>query len=136
MTAPGEPEPTTTMVELVLPADTNHHGTLFGGAALAMMDKAGFVAATRHSRATLVTVASERVDFRAPVHEGEIADLTARVVATGRTSITTEVEIHGEELLTGRRRLAAVAQFVYVAVDDEGRPTAVPQIGEGPAATT
>ena len=133
MTSPSEPAPTT-MVELVLPADTNHHGTLFGGAALAMMDKAGFVAATRHSRATLVTVASERVDFRAPVHEGEIADLTARVVATGRTSITTEIEIHGEELLTGRRRLAAVAQFVYVAVNEEGRPTAVPPLEEGPAA--
>ena len=131
MTSPST-SPSTRIVELVLPADTNHHGTLFGGAALALMDKAGFIAATRHARATLVSVASERVDFRAPVHEGEIADVSAHVVATGRTSITTEVEIHGEELLTGVRRLAARARFVYVALDEAGRPTPVPPVGDDP----
>ncbi len=112
-----------TIVELGLPADTNHHGTLFGGTALSLMDRAGFVAATRHVRRALVTVATDNVNFRAPVEEGDLVEVSARVVETGRSSVVTEIELVGEKLLTGERRLAARARFVYVAVDEHGRPT-------------
>jgi acyl-CoA hydrolase len=113
------------IAELVLPHQTNHYGTLFGGTALGLMDKAGFIAATRLARRTVVTVASERVEFKVPVRARQMVELVARVSETGRTSITTAVEMYVEDLLSGRRRLATSGSFIFVAIDEEGRPTPV-----------
>ena len=119
------PGPVARIVQLVFPNQANHYGTLFGGDALRMMDEAGFIAASRWARQTMVTVSSERVDFQAPIRAGELVETAARVVAVGRTSVTVEIELHGENVLTGERRLATRGRFVFVAVDDEGRPTPV-----------
>lgn len=123
------------MVEVVFPGQTNHHGTLFGGSALAMMDKAAFVAATRRARTALVTVASDRVEFHAPARTGDIVEAVARVVNVGRTSMAVEVTITAEALLTGERRPITTGTFTFVAVDDEGRPTPIPPepAGDQPA---
>lgn len=56
-------EPIVRLIDMVFPGDTNHHGTLFGGVALAHMDKVAFLAASRHGRAPFVTAASQRIDF-------------------------------------------------------------------------
>src|SRR6478752_5012699 len=114
------------LVEIVFPEQTNHYGTLFGGQALALMDKAAFVAASRYSRRTVVTASSEKIDFHVPVRQGQLVELLARVVATGRSSITVEVDMYSEDLLTGERKLGTHGRFVLVAVDAEGR--AVPVI--------
>lgn len=116
----------TRFVEVVFPDAANHRDILFGGNALSMMGKAAFIVATRHSRKTVVMAASERIDFRAPVKVGEFADVTARIVMTGRTSICVEVELTAEEALSGERELSARGRFVMVALDDKGRPSAVP----------
>lgn len=118
----------TRMVEIVFPDHTNHLGTLFGGQALAWMDKAAFVAASRHARATVVTARSEQLDFHTPVPNGALVELVARVVGTGRSSMQVEVEMHSEDLLSGERRLATRGRFTMVALDAAGRPTAVPQV--------
>jgi acyl-CoA hydrolase len=110
------------MVDMVLPARTNHYGGLFGGDALDMMGKAAFIAATRRARAVMVMAASRQIDFTAPIKSGDMVELRARVTATGRTSLTTEVELWGEDLLSGVRTRSAVGAFVMVAVDPEGRP--------------
>lgn len=122
----------TRLVEMVFPDQTNHYGTLFGGHALRLMDKAAFIAASRHARRPVVTAASERVDFHQSVHHGQLAELAARVVATGRTSMTVEVELIAEDLLTGDRKLCSKGRFVLVALDEHLRPTPVPQIKESP----
>jgi uncharacterized protein (TIGR00369 family) len=114
-----------TMVEVVFPGQTNHHGTLFGGALLAMMDKAAFVAATRRTRSTLVTVASDRVEFHAPGRLGDIIEATAEVVKTGRTSLDVTVSVTAEDLLSGDRREVTSGTFTFVAVDAAGRPTPI-----------
>lgn len=123
---PGPPAALTTgelrMADIVFPSQTNHYGTLFGGDALRMLGKAAFIAATRHARAVMVMAASDRIDFRSPVREGEMTEMIARVTMTGRTSVRVEVDLWAEDLLTGDRRRAATAQFVMVAVDREGRP--------------
>lgn len=119
--------PVTHLVEIVFPGHTNHHGTLFGGEALARLGKAAMVAATRYARLPVVMAASERIDFHAPVLEGEIVDLAARVVAVGNTSMTVDVLMYGEDLLSGRRRLCTRGRFALVAVGYDGRPTPVPQ---------
>jgi acyl-CoA hydrolase len=117
---------TVTMIEMVFPDQTNHYGTLFGGHALRLMDKAAFVAAPRYARRTVVTACSERVDFKNAVHHGNLIELAAKVVATGHSSITVQVELFAEDLLSGERQLCAQGKFVLVALDGNGKPTAVP----------
>ena len=115
---------------MVFPDQTNHYGTLFGGHALRLMDKAAFVAASRYARKTVVTASSERIDFKAPVYHGNLAELTANVIATGRTSMTVDVELIAEDLLTGERRLCAHGRFVMVALGEDGKPAAVRSVSE------
>ena len=116
------------LIEMVFPEQTNHYGTLFGGQALALMDKAAFVVASRFARRTVVTASSEKVDFHVPVRQGQLVELVTRIVATGRTSMSVEVELYAEDLLTGDRQLATRGRFVMVALDAHGRATAVPQL--------
>lgn len=111
--------------EIVFPDHTNHLGTLFGGQALAWMDKAAFVVATRFARRTVVTARSEQVDFHVPVRQGQLVELVARVIEVGRSSMQVEVELHAEDALAGTRRLCTRGRFTMIALDGEGRPAAV-----------
>jgi uncharacterized protein (TIGR00369 family) len=120
----GEPEEVR-LAELIMPNQTNHYGTLFGGHALGLMDHAGWIAATRCAHQTMVTVASDRVEFKVPVRAGELVELVARVVRIGRTSVTVAVDMFAEDVATGERRLATSGSFVFVAIDDAGRPVEV-----------
>lgn len=117
-----------TLVEIVFPGATNHYGTLFGGQALAMMDKAAFIVASRYTRRTVVTASSERIDFHIPVRQGQLVELHARIVATGRTSLTVDVALYAEDLLSGARQLATRGQLVMVALDPAGKPCQVPPL--------
>ncbi|WP_244999612.1 acyl-CoA thioesterase [Brevundimonas nasdae] len=116
-------------VEMVFPAWTNHYGTLYGGDALKLMGKAAFVCATKEARAVMVMAASNRIDFSESIREGDMIELASRATKVGRSSITIEVELWSEALLTGERRRSAVAEFVMVAVDKAGRssPIAKPE---------
>jgi acyl-CoA hydrolase len=116
------------LIEIVFPGQANHYGKLFGGQALALMDKAAFVVGSRFTRSRMVTASSERVDFHVPVNQGELVELVARVASTGRTSVAIDVELYAEDLLTGARRLGTRGRFVMVAVDAEGRPIPVPPL--------
>lgn len=111
--------------EIVFPTDVNHYGTLFGGKAVAMMDVVASIAAMRAAHKPVVTASIDRVDFKAPIREGDFVETIARVVRIGRTSITVEVELWGEIPGTGERKLSTVGKFVLVAVDREGRPSPV-----------
>jgi len=115
----------TRIVEMVFPNQTNHYGTLFGGDALRLMDMAAFVTASRHARRPVVTASSERIDFHVPVRQGQLAEVVGRVARTGRTSLTVEVELWAEDLLTGKRQLCTKGSFVLVAVDEHGRPAPI-----------
>lgn len=117
--------PPVIMYEVVFPDQTNHHGTLFGGAALALMDKAAFVAATRRARCHLVTVATDRVEFHAPARPGDIVEIVAQVVKVGRTSLQVQVRVTAEELLSGARRSITAGVFSFVALGDDGRPAPI-----------
>jgi len=121
--------PETRIVEMVFPNQANHYGTLFGGDALRLMDMAAFVAASRHARKPMVTASSERIDFHVPVRQGQLAEVVGRVTRAGRTSMTVQVELWAEDLLTGTRELCTKGSFVLVAVDERGRPVPI----QGPA---
>lgn len=112
--------------KVVMPNQANTRGTLFGGALLAMMDEAAAIAAMRHARSSVVTAHINSVDFKAPIFQGEVAQICARLVRVGRTSMTIEVEAYGENLITGERRHCTSAEMIMVAMDDQRRPTPVP----------
>ncbi|QBB72317.1 acyl-CoA thioesterase [Pseudolysobacter antarcticus] len=114
------------LLEMVFPDQTNHYGTLFGGHALALMDKAAFIAASRYSRRTVVTARSEQIDFRSPVRQGQLIELIGGVVATGRSSMTVAVDLYAEDLLSGERQLCTRGHFVMIALDANHKPVAVP----------
>jgi acyl-CoA hydrolase len=115
----------TRFLEMVFPEQSNHYGTLFGGTALSLMGKAAFVAASRHARRAVVMAGTERVDFHMPVKVGQVVELIAQVVRTGRTSMTVVVEMIAETLLSGQRTLAMRGRFEMVALDANGRPTEI-----------
>lgn len=109
----------TRMIDVVFPADTNHHGTLFGGIGLAQMDKVAFIAASRRGRVGFVTASCEHIDFRAPAYMGEIIELTGNVVHAGKRSLSVQVDLIAEEPLTGERRHCSRGVFNMVAMIDK-----------------
>jgi acyl-CoA hydrolase len=120
--------PEARLLEMVFPDHTNHLGTLFGGQALAWMDKAAFIVASRHARRIVVTARSEEVNFRVPVRKGQLVELVARITDTGRSSMQVEVEMTAEDPLSGDRRVCTTGRFVMIALDSNGSPTAVPAL--------
>lgn len=119
-----------TVQKVVMPGQSNSRGSLFGGALLAMMDEAAAIAAMRHAHHPVATVHVNSVDFKAPIHVGEVASLCARLLSVGRTSMRVQVEAWGENLRKGERRFCTSAEFVMVALDDDRRPTPVPPLPE------
>jgi len=120
-TSRGDPDADLRIVELVFADDTNHYGTLFGGHGLSMMAKASFIAASQKSRAVMVLAAVERTNFQTPISEGQIVDLSATVMSTGKSSVKVNVKMWGEGLLSGERKLCADSDFIMVAVDKSGK---------------
>ena len=133
MNAPTAATPTEArLLEMVFPDHTNHLGTLFGGQALAWMDKAAFIAASRYARRTVVTARSEQVDFKLPIRQGQLVETIACVVEVGHTSMRVLVEVIAEDLLSGERELCTRGRFVMIALDRNGRPTGVPALPADP----
>lgn len=116
------------MLEMVFPDSTNHYGTMFGGKVLDLMDRAAFLAATRFTEQSIVTASMERIDFFRPIKNGHIVELKAKVVYTGRTSLTVKVELFAENPLRGYREQASLGFFNMVSVDEHGRPIPVPNL--------
>jgi acyl-CoA hydrolase len=108
----------TSLIDIVFPGDTNHHGTLFGGTGLALMDRVAFIAASRFGRAPFVTASCERIDFRQPARSGHIVEFTARPVKAGRRSLTVEVEMAAETIVGHQRHICTRGIFHMVAVPE------------------
>ena len=115
----------TRVTKAVFPPTTNHHNTLFGGTALAWMDEVSFIAATRFCRLPLVTVSSDRIDFKHAIPAGSIVELVGRVIKVGNTSLKVEVEVFVEGLYQEGRERAIRGSFSVVAVDDQQKPVPV-----------
>jgi acyl-CoA hydrolase len=118
----------TEMTEIVLPNDTNTYGRALGGAVLHWMDVCGAIAAMRFATDGVVTAAMDHVDFKSPIDLGEVVVIEAYVYDTGRTSIDVTVEVHAENPRTDSERETTSSFFTFVAVDDDGDPTPVPDL--------
>jgi acyl-CoA hydrolase len=118
----------TEMTEIVLPNDTNTHGRALGGAVLHWMDVCGAIAAMRFANEGVVTASMEHVDFKRPIDLGEVVVVEAYVYDTGRTSLDVTVEVRAENPRTDTERATTSSFFTFVAVDDDGEPTPVPDL--------
>jgi len=114
--------------DLMMPQDANILGHVFGGAVLSMMDKAAAIAAFRHARMNVVTVSVDRVDFREPIHVGDLLVMKASVNYVGRSSMEVGVRVEAEDLLTGARRHTNSCYLTFVAIDRNGKPVEVPGV--------
>ncbi len=114
--------------ELIMPHDANILGHVFGGAIMAMVDKAAAVAAFRHARANCVTASIDRVDFKEPIHVGELVSCHASVNFVGTTSMEVGVRVEAEDLISGIRRHTNTCYLTFVAIDRNGRPVPVPPV--------
>jgi acyl-CoA thioesterase YciA len=111
-----------------MPADTNAHGTIFGGWVMAQVDIAGSIPAWERAQGPVVTVAVNSFVFKEAVFVGDLVSFYARVMKVGRTSITVDVEVFSQRGRSGSREALKVteAQLTYVAVDERRQPRLVP----------
>ena len=123
---PSDEQPVLRIIPM--PADTNAHGTIFGGWVMAQVDLAGSVPAYERAQGPIVTVAVNSFLFKEPVFVGDLVSFYARVVKVGRTSITVDVEVFAQRGRDGRTDAVKVteAQLTYVAIDAERHPRPIP----------
>ena len=112
--------------EVMMPRDTNMHGTIFGGVVLSLVDQAAGVVAHARARGPVVTVKMEEVIFREPVHVGDLVSVYAEVASVGRTSMRIRAEVYTTRPQTGGRTHVTSAQLTFVAVGPDRRPVPVP----------
>ncbi|GAA4765770.1 acyl-CoA thioesterase [Stakelama sediminis] len=105
-----------------MPADTNPYGDIFGGWLMSQMDMAAGLVSSRYSRGRAVTVAVEGMKFHHPVSVGDEVSVYAELVATGRTSMTIEVEAWRRGRFGESHDCVTQARFVFVAVDENKKP--------------
>ena len=116
------------IAQLMHPEHANILGHVHGGWIMKLVDEAGALTCMRHAQKRVVTVAVDSMVFREPIKIGDLVTLNAEVTYTGRTSMEAEVQVVAENPITGERTNTNTAYLVYVALDDEGRPTTVPAL--------
>ncbi|MDV2581764.1 acyl-CoA thioesterase [Alkalibacillus haloalkaliphilus] len=114
--------------KLVLPPDTNHLDTIFGGKVLAFIDEIAALTAMKHSNAAVVTASIDSVDFLSSAKVGDALTLEGFVTRTGRTSMEVYVKVYADDLLRRHKELTTESFLTMVAVDQSGKPTQVPEI--------
>jgi uncharacterized protein (TIGR00369 family) len=116
------------LAQLMQPEHANNLGNVHGGWIMKLVDEAGALTCMRHSQRRVVTVAIDSLVFRHPIKTSDLVILNAEVTYTGKTSIEAEVQVVAENPITGQRWQTNTAYLLYVALDDDGKPTAVPPV--------
>jgi acyl-CoA thioesterase YciA len=110
---------------VMMPKDTNAHGTIFGGVILSYIDQAAAGGAKRHGAGFIVTVAMREVVFHQPVYVGDLVSFYTHLVKIGRTSITIGVEVFSESEGTENRVKVTEAEVTFVNLDKNRRPVPI-----------
>ncbi len=113
---------------LLMPEQANPHGTAFGGAIMAWIDMVASMAAQRHCGKEVVTVSIDSLSFKEPIRIGDHVVLKASVNYVGRTSMEVGVQVTRENPYSGEKIIATTAHLTFVAIDENKRPSAAPQI--------
>ena len=119
---PPDSEPAIRVV--MMPRDTNAAGTIFGGVILSQLDLAASIEAHKHHQGMLVTVAMDKVEFKQPVHVGDLVSFYTETLKVGRTSVQTRVCVWAQRRFgDGEHIPVTEAHVTMVAVDSDGKPT-------------
>jgi acyl-CoA hydrolase len=113
---------------VMMPQDANISGNVFGGTILKMVDEISFVSATRHARTNIVTASVDKMDFLSPVHIGDLVTLRSVVNAAWHSSMEVGVKVTAENVRTGDVRHTGSSYVTVVALDDQGKPSQVPEL--------
>jgi acyl-CoA hydrolase len=116
------------MTEIVLPEDTNSHGSIFGGRVLALIDKCAAIVAMRHAHSLVLTASVDSVAFLTAVRIGHVLVLKGRINAVFGSSMETEVQVFSEDPLTSERAITTRAFVTMVSVGSDGRPHPAPPL--------
>ena len=129
-TLPGRPvrESVSEYSEIALPNDANPLGNLLGGRVMHLVDLAGALAATRHSRCPVVTASVDSMTFLHPVHIGQLLILKSSVNRVFRTSMEVGVKVWVEDLRTGDVRHTSSAYLTFVALGPNNERVTVPPV--------
>jgi len=111
---------------LAEPKDVNFGGKVHGGAVMKWIDQAGYTCAAGWTGAYCVTVYLGGLHFLGPIRVGELVELRALVIRTGRTSLDIAIDVYAGDPTSPLRRRTGHCVIVFVALDADGRPTAVP----------
>lgn len=117
-----------TMTVLMTPDTANFAGNVHGGTILKLLDQAAYACASRYAGRYVVTVSIDQVNFRRPVHVGELVTFLASVNYTGTSSMEVGIRVVAEDIQSGERRHVNSSYFNMVAVDEAGQPAAVPPL--------
>ncbi len=117
-----------TMTVLMTPDMANFSGKVHGGALLKLLDEVAYACASRYAGRYCVTLSVDQVNFREPIHVGELVHFLARVNYTGNTSMEVGVKVVAENIRERSVRHANSCFFTMVAMGDEGKPTPVPPL--------
>jgi acyl-CoA hydrolase len=112
---------------LATPGDVNFSGRVHGGAVMKWLDQAGYTCAANWTGAYCITAYVGGIHFLSPIHVGDIVELKASVIRTGRTSLDVAVDVSARSPQKTERRRTGHCVLVFVAVDDKGKPTPVPR---------
>lgn len=118
----------TTFTEIVMPNDTNPMGNLMGGNLLKWMDIACGICGEKHSNRLVVTAAVDNVSFSRPIRIGDIITVTAQVTRAFSSSMEIFVEVFKENYRSSEKIKCNEAFYTFVALDDDGRPVAAPEL--------
>jgi acyl-CoA hydrolase len=118
----------TIMTQVVQPNDTNPIGSLHGGTLLYWMDECSAIAATKHSRAVVVTVSVDGVSFSKAIEIGSFVTIKAKVTRTFRTSMEVFIEVWAENIPKNTKIKSNEAYYTFVALSEIGHPIPVPEI--------
>lgn len=119
---------TVTMAEVMPPEYANFSGHIHGGYLLLSMDRVAYACSARYSKKLTVTLSFDEVLFKQPIYVGELVTFYAMVNYVGRTSMEIGIRVTAENLQTGDVRHTNTSYATMVAIDDNGKPTPVPEL--------
>ena len=128
MKAKSPDESAVEMREMVMPTDTNKHGTIFGGKIMSWIDIAAAMAAERHCNNPVVTAHISDIDFISPINVGFHVSIKASINYVGRSSMIVGVRVDSENPYTGEKKKTTKAYVTFVAIDESGKANEVPRL--------
>lgn len=116
------------MTELVLPNDTNTLNNLMGGRLMHWMDIVSAIAAQKHSNRIVVTASVDNISFKHPIRLGNVVTLKAKVTRAFNSSMEVRIDVDAEDVPSAKKFESNSAYFTFVALDQDGKPTDVPEV--------